>query len=151
MCRGPSSSHVFSLVVHSLGAPKGPGELILLVFLWNPCPLLSLNPFRTLPQTLWAPSNVCPWVSVSVSIKFWVDPVKDCYAGILSASKTEYHSCCHGLVLGHGIGLNLGQSLVGHSLYLYSIFISAHFVGRTHFGSKALWVVFFPYPIILHC
>ncbi|KRY63611.1 hypothetical protein T4D_14450 [Trichinella pseudospiralis] len=34
------------------------------------------------------------------------------------------------------MGLKLGQSLVGHSLSLCSIFVPAHLVGRTNFGLK---------------
>lgn len=33
----------------------------------------------------------------------------------------------------------MGQSLVGHSLNLCSIFISAHLVDRTNFRPKGLW------------
>ena len=39
------------------------------------------------------------------------------------------------------MGFNLRQSLTGHSLSFYSVFVLAHPLGRTHFGSKALWVV----------
>jgi hypothetical protein len=35
-----------------------------------------------------------------------------------------------------GIGLKLGQSLLGHALTLYTIFIPAHPVDRTNFGLK---------------
>jgi hypothetical protein len=35
----------------------------------------------------------------------------------------------------------LGQSLVGHSLNLCSIFILVHLVGKTNFGSKICWWV----------
>lgn len=38
-------------------------------------------------------------------------------------------------MLVHGIGLKLGQLLVGHSLCLCSIFVPA-FLDRTNFGSK---------------
>jgi hypothetical protein len=37
--------------------------------------------------------------------------------------------------------LKLGQSLVGHSLNLCSIFILAPLVGRKIWGLKVLWVV----------
>lgn len=47
---------------------------------------------------------------------------------------------CQGLALSHSWGLRLGQSLVGHSLNFYSIFIPAHLVGRTHCGLNVLWV-----------
>ena len=47
----------------------------------------------------------------------------------------------------HGMSLKLGQSLVGHSLSLCSIFVSACLVGRAHIlGSKVLWVFWCPYP-----
>jgi hypothetical protein len=48
------------------------------------------------------------------------------------------------LVLGHGMGLNFGQSLVGHSFRL--LFVLAHLIGWTYFGSKRLWVDCCPYP-----
>ena len=44
-----------------------------------------------------------------------------------------------GIIFTHAMGLNLCQSLVGHSLCLCYISIPAHLVGRTHFGSKILW------------
>ena len=52
----------------------------------------------------------------------------------------------NGLVLAHGMGLKLGQSLVDLSLGLWSIFVPAHLVGKTHFGFKVLWVGWYPYP-----
>jgi hypothetical protein len=44
------------------------------------------------------------------------------------------------LALSHEMGLEVGQSLVGHSLNLCSIFIPVHLVGRTNFGLQILWV-----------
>jgi hypothetical protein len=44
------------------------------------------------------------------------------------------------------MGLNLGQSSVGFSLNLYSIFDPAHLLSMTHFVSKALWMVHCLYP-----
>jgi hypothetical protein len=37
------------------------------------------------------------------------------------------------------MGLKLGQSLIGHSVSLCSIFVH-ELIGRTNFGSKVLWV-----------
>jgi hypothetical protein len=51
-----------------------------------------------------------------------------------------------GLALSHGICLKLGQSLVGHSLNLCFIFITACLVGRTNFWVKVLWVGWSPPP-----
>ena len=44
------------------------------------------------------------------------------------------------------MGLNLGQSLVGHSLSLCSLFVTIHIVVRVQFGAKVFWVVCCPYP-----
>jgi hypothetical protein len=44
------------------------------------------------------------------------------------------------------MGLNLGHSLVTHSLILCSIFIPEHLLGRKHFGLKVLRVGCCPYP-----
>ena len=38
------------------------------------------------------------------------------------------------------MGLKLGESLVGYSFSLGSIFVHEYLVGKTHFGSKVLWV-----------
>ena len=46
------------------------------------------------------------------------------------------------MVLVHG----MGQSFVGYSLSLWSIFVPVLLVDRTHFGSKVLWVVWFLIP-----
>ena len=55
----------------SLGAPRGPGQLTLLVFLWGSHPLQFLQSFPQLfhksPQTL---SSVWLCVSESVSVSF---------------------------------------------------------------------------------
>jgi hypothetical protein len=40
----------------------------------------------------------------------------------------------------HEVGLKLGQSLVGHSLDLCSIFIPALLVARTNFWLEDLWM-----------
>ena len=55
------------------------------------------------------------------------------------------------MVLAYGMGLNLAQSLVGLSLHLYlcSIFVPAHLVGRTHFGSMFCgWVAVLNHPLV---
>jgi hypothetical protein len=44
------------------------------------------------------------------------------------------------------VSLYLDQSLVGHFLHLCSIFVPAHLVSRTYFGSKTLWVDCYPCP-----
>jgi hypothetical protein len=44
------------------------------------------------------------------------------------------------------MGLNLGQSLVGHSHSLCSIFVPEHLVGKSHFVLKVFGVGFYPYP-----
>lgn len=59
---------------------------------------------------------------------------KDSYARFLSASIMSIINNENGLVLAHGMGLKLGQSLVDNSLSLCSIFVPAHLVGKTHFG-----------------
>ena len=48
------------------------------------------------------------------------------------------------VVLSHGMDLKLGQSLVGHSFNLLSIFIPEQLVGRINFGSKVLWMGWCP-------
>jgi hypothetical protein len=52
----------------------------------------------------------------------------------LSASITEYHLYCQGLVPTHEIGLNLGQSLVSQFLCLCSIL--GQLGGGSHFRSE---------------
>lgn len=49
------------------------------------------------------------------------------------------------MFLARGMGVNLGYSLVGHSLYLCPI-VSAYLIGRAHLGSKVLWVHCCLYP-----
>ena len=41
----------------------------------------------------------------------------------------------------HEMGLKLSQSLFGHSLCLWYIFVPAHLIGKMHFGSKILWLI----------
>ena len=45
----------------------------------------------------------------------------------------------------HGIGLKLGWLSVGYSLSLCYIFVPALLFKRTNFGSKVLWVGWYPY------
>ena len=45
----------------------------------------------------------------------------------------------------HGIGLNLGQLLLGHITSISAVFVCIFLVGKTHFGSKDLWVSYFAY------
>jgi hypothetical protein len=47
-----------------------------------------------------------------------------------------------------GMGLKLGQLLVGHSLSLCSIPVSAFLVDRINFGLKVLWVGWYIYSSI---
>jgi hypothetical protein len=64
---------------------------------------------------------------------------------LLSASITEYHQKCQGLVA-NGMVLKLGQSLVSHSLTLRNIFVPEPLVDKTNFVSKVLWMGWCPYP-----
>ena len=86
-------AHVCTLVGgSSLGSLKGPGLLILLVFLWSPYPLWVPQSFLKLfHKTLWSPYNVWLWVSASVSVSCWCSLSKNSYARHLSSSTTEYH------------------------------------------------------------
>ena len=52
------------------------------------------------------------------------------------------------MVLFHGMGLILQQSLAGNSLHLCSISVPAHLVGRTYFGWIVLWVGCCPFPLL---
>lgn len=80
------------LAVQSLVALKGLDYLTLLVFLWSPNPLRVPQSFPQLShKTPWAPSDVCLWVSVFVSIGCWIQPLRDSCARLLSASITEYY------------------------------------------------------------
>ena len=67
-----------------------------------------------------------------------MDALRGSYTRFLSASITEHHYYCQRLVL---TCLNLGQSLVGHSLSLCSISVRVYHVGRTYFRSKVLYMV----------
>jgi hypothetical protein len=62
-------------------------------------------------------------------------PSEDSYTRILSASITV-SLVVSGIVFAHGMGLNLGLSLVGHSLCLCSIFVPEYLGVRTNFGQS---------------
>jgi hypothetical protein len=62
-------------------------------------------------------------------------PADNSYARLLSASIANIINSAR-VALSHGMGLKLGQLMVGHSLSFCSIFIPAHLVGRTNCGSK---------------
>ena len=57
---------------------------------------------------------------------------------LMSASITKYHLIV--LVLAHGVGLNLGQLLAGHSLGLCLSSMLVFLIDRINFGLKVLWV-----------
>ena len=63
--------------------------------------------------------------SASLSIGCWVGLPGDSYARFLSASTTSIINSVRDFMRDHGMGLHLGQSLVGHSLSLCSIFVPA--------------------------
>ena len=77
-------------------------------------------------------------------ISFWVGPFREqvCLASVCNHSRVSL------IVSGANSvtwdGSQVGGVMVGHSLSLCS-FVPIHFVGRTHFGSKILWVGFCPY------
>jgi hypothetical protein len=102
--------------------------------LWEPKGLrlvdsvgLSVEPLSSLDSLVLPPTptqdslfpyNVWLWVHFSAGWSL----SEDSYAMLLSASITKYQ----GLVFGDGVGHTFGQSLVGHFLLLYSIFVPVH-------------------------
>jgi hypothetical protein len=81
------------LVIQSLGAPEGLGELTLLVFLWSTCPLWVPQFF---PQLFRETPELhlkfgCESFSAFVPLAAGWSLSEDSYARLLSASITEYH------------------------------------------------------------
>ena len=109
--------------------PHGPRLVDSVVFLTPQSPSVLPQLFH---KSLQAPPDVWLWVSASVSISCWMKLLRRQF----SQGPVCKHSEVSLIVSGDGsleIGLNLGQSLVGCSLCLCSIFIPEHLVGKTHF------------------
>ena len=109
--------YVLCLVAQTLRGPKGPSQLILLVFLW------SSDPF-------WGPAillSILPWV-------YNLHPLFGCGWLCLSELASLWNLSKDNMFLKtHGMGLKLGQLLVGHSLGLCSIFVPSFLIDRTNF------------------
>jgi hypothetical protein len=89
---GIGSARVCSSVGGSVSErQKGPGQLILLVFLWSSYFPRGHNISSYSSLSPQAPSTVWLLVSASVWVSCWVDPLREQYAILMSASKTEYH------------------------------------------------------------
>jgi hypothetical protein len=90
------------------------------------------------------PSTVWLWVSPSVSVSCWVEPLKGqlCSAPVCK----HYRISLILLVLAHDMDLKLGWLLVSHSLSLCSIFVPVFLLNRTNFGLKVLLMGWYLHP-----
>jgi hypothetical protein len=114
------SGHAYFLFTGSVSlALKGPGYLILLAFLWSDCLLQVLKSFpQHFHKTLLAPANVGMWVSASPPLTTGWSLSGGRDGRFLSTCKTVSF-IVSGIGSSQRMGLNSGQSLVGHyPLYL---------------------------------
>ena len=86
----------------------------------------------------------CGFPHPSVSAAGW-SLSEESHARLLSASLTEYHKKCQGLVLAHGMGLLLGQLLLAIPSVFASTLVPAFVVDRIIWGLKVLWQGCCPY------
>lgn len=89
----------------------------------------------TLPQE--SPSSIgCFTVDICICLHCLVESHRGqlCVASVCKHNKVSL--IVQELVFARGMRLSLGQALVGHSLYLCSIFALVHLVDKTYFGSK---------------
>lgn len=110
--------------------------MMLFIFLCSPCPLWVL---QALPQFFYKALRVASDVQLWFSLSVFIGQLVETLQRQLQQASLCKHSRVSliesgGLCLGKYLGL--GQSLVGYSLFLS--FLTAHFVGRTHFGLKVL-------------
>ena len=75
---GVDSAYVCTLmVVQSLGAPKGPGQLTRLVFLWNSCSFQVPQSFPQLFHKIPRANSIFQlWISTTVSVICLVEPLR---------------------------------------------------------------------------
>ena len=117
------------------------GLLLVSLNLWL---LQSLPPFfHKIPHAM---PDVWLWVSASVSICCWMRLAtrQVMLTSCLQALQSIIDSVRDSLALSSEVGLELGQSLIGYSLNLCSIFTLVPLVGMTKFGLKVLWVGWCP-------
>jgi hypothetical protein len=95
ICPGDLGPAMYALwlVAPPMRAPKTPGYLTLLFSLWSPYPLWCLNPqpHPQLPHKSPLPlSNVWMWISASISVSFWVGPLRRqlCKAPVCKHNRT---------------------------------------------------------------
>ena len=140
--RGLFQARVCSLfcVAQILRAPRGPGQLTLLVFLWNYHPFQGLQCFPQLYlKNPWHPSDVWLQLSVSVSVS--------CRVELFRGQFCQAPVCKHNRVslIMSVIGFKLNCLLIGHFFSLYSIFVSAFLLDSTKIALNILWVGWSPY------
>lgn len=140
MCKGLSLSHACSMVsglvsvspygltVDSVGFLVSLTSLDHSIFLFFSQHCLS--------------STQCRAVSLCIYFYQLLDKVSQ---GTVMQVQQKMINCVSG-GLSHIMHCKLSQSLIVHSINFYSIFISAHFVGKTDCRSKALRLVWCPHP-----
>jgi hypothetical protein len=86
--------HACSLVSCSVsGSPQGSMLVDMVDFLWSPYPLWAHKSFPQLfHKTPRAPSNIWLWISASVSIGSWVEPLRGqlCYVPVCKHSRVSF-------------------------------------------------------------
>lgn len=134
------------LVVQSLRPHKGPGYLTMLVFLWSSYSLWSFQSFPKLfYKSPWALFNVSFGVSTSLSIGFWVDPLR----GKLHLVLVCKHSRVPLIVSGIELPWDRSQvwPLIAWPFPQFLLYLYPYIASRqTNFGSKVLYMGYCPYP-----